>query len=270
MERVLTVEAMRKSDTATIASGIPSIELMRRAAEGLFHAARWVSPVGILCGSGNNAGDGYALALYLHQTGIESHLYLAKEAWSEDGRYYFEQCLKKGIPWTLWQEGISLSDCGSVCDCLFGTGFHENARGTAADMIEESNRSGAYVVSCDINSGLNGDTGRGECVIQSDLTVAIGDFKPGHFIGEAERFIRKAVRVDIGIQPQEKPWLYLDGRETAIIKASLLEENKILSTEKETLPETIQEELKENAWTERNWEGAKLLITREQIYLTKE
>ena len=63
---VLSVRNMRESDAATIASGTPGAELMRRAGEGLLHAADWQGPVAIVCGTGNNAGDGYALALLLH------------------------------------------------------------------------------------------------------------------------------------------------------------------------------------------------------------
>ena len=58
---------------------------------------------------------------------------------------------------------------------------------------------GAFVVSADLNSGLNGDTGDGSLFVKSDLTVSIGEFKYGHFIGRADEAMKDKVNVDIGI-----------------------------------------------------------------------
>ena len=87
---VLSVALMRESDRAAIEGGIPSRELMRRAAEGIFHAASWKEPVAVVCGSGNNAGDGYALALLLKEAGIGCAVYRVSPRVSEDGAYYLE------------------------------------------------------------------------------------------------------------------------------------------------------------------------------------
>ena len=67
-------------------------------------------------------------------------------------------------------------------------------------MIEKINASGAYVVSADINSGLNGDTGLGSTYVRSDLTVSIGTFKYGHFRGLADEAMKEKVNCDIGIE----------------------------------------------------------------------
>ncbi|MBQ1284952.1 MAG: hypothetical protein IIY19_00735 [Lachnospiraceae bacterium] len=87
-------------------------------------------------------------------------------------------------------------------DCLLGTGFQGEPRGVIKDAIEAINCSGAYVVSADINSGLNGDTGLGTVYVKSDLTVSIGEFKTGHFKGLADRAMKQKVNVDIGIEIQ--------------------------------------------------------------------
>ena len=68
---VLSVENMRKSDVATIAAGTPGRELMMRAARGVLERVTWQGKIAILCGSGNNAGDGYALALLLDEAGYD-------------------------------------------------------------------------------------------------------------------------------------------------------------------------------------------------------
>ena len=66
--------------------------------------------------------------------------------------------------------------------------------------INTAGSSGTFVVSADINSGLNGDTGEGTLFVKSDLTVSIGEFKYGHFIGQADEAMKDKVNVDIGIQ----------------------------------------------------------------------
>ena len=71
---ILSVENMRVSDANTIANKIPAKELMMRAAKGIFDSVRWNGPVAIICGSGNNAGDGYALATLLYDSGIDCRL----------------------------------------------------------------------------------------------------------------------------------------------------------------------------------------------------
>ena len=70
MKKVLAVAAMRQADADTIAAGTPGTVLMARAAKGIFDAWPWQGPTAIVCGSGNNAGDGYALALLLAEAGI--------------------------------------------------------------------------------------------------------------------------------------------------------------------------------------------------------
>ena len=63
--QVVSVENMRKSDARTIAEHTPSAELMYRAAQGIFNSAKFVGKVAIVCGKGNNGGDGYALVFYV-------------------------------------------------------------------------------------------------------------------------------------------------------------------------------------------------------------
>ena len=201
-QTVLTVEDMRRSDAACIEAGTPGRELMARAGRGIFEAFPWQGPTAILCGAGNNAGDGYVLASLLHASGIPCRLFLLKERFSPDGEYYFRRCRALGIPWSLWREGASLEGFREAVDCLFGTGFRDAADGLAADMIRAMNESGARVIAADINSGLNGTSGLagGPCV-RSDLTVSIGCPQPGHYLGQAKDHIGRLVNADIGIPP---------------------------------------------------------------------
>ncbi len=201
MIRVLDVKSMRESDAATIAAGTPGRELMGRAGEGIFRAAAWKPPVAVVCGKGNNAGDGYVLALLLRETGIPCELLLESERFTPDGAYWHDRCRERNIPERLWRDTVSLRGCGSVADCIFGTGFRGNATGEAARMIDLINESGAYVVSADINSGLNGDSGMAEKAVRSDLTVSVGFYQPGHFLNRAMDLMARRENVEIGIAP---------------------------------------------------------------------
>lgn len=209
----VSVAMMRASDAYTIAHFVPGRELMRRAAQGIFDAADaaladtggWQGKrVAILAGSGNNGGDGYALAGILAGQGIRARIFCVSEKFSEDGRYYYEQALAKGVP-----AGPFLPDAGAeslagydlIVDCILGTGFTGTPRGAAAEAIRAINASGAFVVSADINSGMNGDTGEAVLAVRSDLTVSIGFYKTGLFLGRAPELIGELVNADIGIIP---------------------------------------------------------------------
>ena len=209
MKEILSVENMRKSDAHTIESGVPGIELMRRAGKGVFDSvSEWKAPVAIVCGTGNNAGDGYVLAELLNEAGINCVIFLMTDKFSADGKYYYDKCIEKNIEIKTW-EGEDFSNFGTIVDCIFGTGFKGETKGKAKELIEKINNSKAFVVSVDINSGINGDTGlpggSGDYVI-SDLTVSIGSFKPGHFLNMAKDIMKKKTNIDIGIKPVNKTY----------------------------------------------------------------
>ena len=196
----VSVETMRNSDAYTIANFVPSKELMFRAAQGVFHAVDWQGKtVAIVCGAGNNGGDGYALAGILMDSGVMSTIYTVSDKFSEDGAHYRDIAVQKGVKVRAFEENTDLKNYDIVVDCIFGTGFHGMPRGMAAEAIRAMNGSGAYVVSVDINSGMNGDTGEAELAVKSDLTVSIGFYKKGHFLGQAPMLIGDLVNVDIGI-----------------------------------------------------------------------
>jgi len=202
---------MRESDFAAIADGTPAVELMYRAGMGILESYDWCGKTAILCGSGNNGGDGYVLALLLADRGIPCRIFLAEERFSEDGRYYFDQCAEKQIPVTIWQSGMTFDGYDEIADCLFGTGFHGTPEGKAADMIRAANRSNAVRISVDIPSGLNGDNGMAAAdtdgtllCIHADVTVSIGNPKYGHYLGNGKDVTGRLVNRDIGIPLKRK------------------------------------------------------------------
>ncbi|MGM9636859.1 MAG: NAD(P)H-hydrate dehydratase [Eubacteriales bacterium] len=200
---MISNKTMRRSDAAMIASGVHGKELMLRAGSAIFsHCQDMAHPVAILCGKGNNAGDGYVLAMLMKQAGENPTLILAEDAFSDDGRYYFDLAKEVGVSHLIWDSSVDLSDYRTLVDCLFGTGFRGVPSGVYADIIRkinETGQSGAEVLSVDIPSGLSGDSGMGELCVHADKTFSIGTPKTGHFLGMAKDFVGELVNLDIGI-----------------------------------------------------------------------
>ena len=195
----ISVENMRRSDAYTIANFVSSLELMHRAALGVFLAVPDWDHTAIVVGSGNNGGDGYALACILQDHGYDCTVFRVSEKMSEDSAFYFQKAADRGVPVHPFEPGC-LAGFSVVVDCLLGTGFQGTVRGNYRTAIEEINRSGAITVSVDINSGMNGDTGEGELIVCSDLTVTVGFVKTGLVTPSAGRFMKKLVCADIGIR----------------------------------------------------------------------
>lgn len=203
----VSVEQMREADRFTIEKGTPSKELMRRAAQGVFDAyPGWADMKTLVaCGSGNNGGDGYALASIMKDHDLDVTVLRVSEKFSEDGEYYYKQCLEKGVPvLTFESDNVNFEEYQIIVDCLLGTGFQGTPHGAVAEVIGEINyareKVESYVISVDINSGLNGDTGETELAVVSDLTVSIGCYKNGLFQGKAPDYIGGLMNVDIGIE----------------------------------------------------------------------
>ena len=194
----ISVDNMRQSDALTIVKYVPSLELMRQAAEGVFRAAKWHGKVAIVVGSGNNGGDGFALACILHREHIDCAVFTVSQRLSSDSAYYATQAKELGVP-ILPFTPCCLNSFDMVVDCLLGTGFQGGLRENYRTAIEAINTSGAEVISVDINSGMNGDTGEGELIVRSDLTVTIGFVKHGLVTPNTGHYIKRLICADIGI-----------------------------------------------------------------------
>lgn len=235
MRRLLSVQNMRNSDAKTIEEGTAGGVLMYRAAVGIKLAMQQFelydnAKVLILCGGGNNAGDGYALASLLNKENIDVALLLASDKFSEDGKFYYDICKENNIV-TFNIGEIDIKKLAKKCyedeesllivDCLLGTGFKGKVREPLASLIENVNdirttyRDNIAVVSVDINSGLNGDSGLCEQSIVSDFTISIGDLKPGLFLNKAKDYVGEIINVDIGIKPIEKSYYLMDEGDVA-------------------------------------------------------
>lgn len=207
VDKAVTTEVMRKSDAWTIENLVDSRELMSRAGASIVEATEKAGllngPVAIVCGKGNNAGDGFVVASILKDMGYELDVFLLyPDCFSSDGKYFFEQCVDKQVGFFFFDEGMNFEGYNTIVDCIFGTGFHgapEDVALAAINNINKAKENGAKVICADINSGINGDTGEGVAFVKSDLTVSIGSYKVGHFKGDSLNAIGAITNSDIGI-----------------------------------------------------------------------
>jgi len=200
MEKIVSSRVMRESDEYTCANVTDSVTLMYCAGKGIYESVENWGKTAIVCGAGNNAGDGFVVAKLLSEHGGDATIFLLSDKFSESGRYYFDMCRTMGVKTEKCTKETDFSGFDTVLDCIFGTGFHGEARGLAAEIIDKINESGAYIVSADINSGLSADSGMSAKCVRSDLTVSVGSYKYGHFLGMAKDVMRAKKNIDIGIE----------------------------------------------------------------------
>lgn len=212
MDKIVSNEVMRQADKQTIEQGTSSLTLIERAANALFSSFPWQGRIGIVCGKGNNGGDGIALSILLKENDFDVSIILIDENISSDSRYYFQKAKEKGIPIFYFSLDMPF-DYDIIVDAIFGTGFKGKVEGKYLQAIEKINASLGTTISIDINSGLNGDNGMGDSIVNSDITIAIGSFKYGHFLNKAKDNIKKLICKDIGINIQGKSSLLIDEEE---------------------------------------------------------
>lgn len=211
MENVITVKNMRESDAFTINTSVSGKELMLRAASGVYKSVKWRGNIAVVCGNGNNGGDGYALAEILFDNGYTVSVLRLSEKLSEDGAYYYNRCKSKGIRESFCDEYTDFSSYDIIVDCILGTGFSGVLRDNMRSLIENINRSDAYKVCVDINSGLSGSNGTANPIaVKSDLTVSIGYFKTGMFLNDSDLYIGSLKNIDIGIKLLRKQFYLID------------------------------------------------------------
>lgn len=211
MVDVISVENMRLSDAAAINGGIPSLELMHRAAQGIYDLSCPAGKTAIVVGSGNNGGDGFALACIMAREGNIPDVITVTDHYSQDSTYYMEKAVDLSVRIIDFKAGEDIFMAyDTIIDCLLGTGFKGEARGIYKDAIEEINDAGSRmlnghkrkIICADINSGLNGDTGEGTYAVNSDLTVSIGSHKRGVILAylSGNGIISEVASCDIGIR----------------------------------------------------------------------
>ncbi|WP_095010953.1 NAD(P)H-hydrate dehydratase [Tsuneonella mangrovi] len=198
-DQVLTAAQMRAGEEVLVAQGISVDELMQRAGQG---AADWVwrvamgGAVTVLCGPGNNGGDGYMIAETLRARGLEVKVVAPIEPKTDAARNAR----------AAWQgevvEGADSVHGAVFVDCLFGSGLTRPLSSEHAKLIAQLASNHRHFVAVDLPSGVATDDGTllGE-VVHCDLTLALGAWKPAHFLMPALERLGGVRLVDIGVEP---------------------------------------------------------------------
>jgi len=209
---------MREIDRRAIEEyGISAETLMENAGEAVARSSMellerlavkkpWSAAV--CCGGGNNGGDGLVAARLFKKDGMDVKIIFLKPAESLKGAALANFVkIKEMVPYESCPSREKfkndLANSSLVIDSLLGTGFKGNVEGTMLEAIEIINRTGKPVVSVDIPSGMDGDTGksRGTCV-RAHLTVTLGAMKKGFIFDNAKKFTGQVIVADIGF-PKE-------------------------------------------------------------------
>jgi len=201
---ILTAEKMRAAEQRAIDGGATVEELMEQAGAALAEAAyRFAGPTPslVLCGPGNNGGDGYVAARHLAARGIPVRITALAEPKSEAAKSARGE-------WSGEVETLSESTEASplVIDCLFGTGLKHGLEQAVSEQLARLCNRAIVKVAGDVPSGVESDSGvQLSEVPHFDLTVAFGALKPAHLLHPAMHKCGRVVLADIGIEA-ESDW----------------------------------------------------------------
>ena len=209
--RLVTGQQMARIDAETIQTGTPGHVLMARAGAG----AAWVirdalggfagRRIVVLCGKGNNGGDGFVVARLARRYGadVRCYLFASNDQVLGDARTHLEGAERDGvvvtavgtIPRNLTE---SLNSADAIVDALLGTGLSGSPRGLIAEAIECLRQTDATIFAIDTPSGMDADTGAGQVVPVGD-TITFGQPKFGHFLYPGRSACGRLHLVDIGL-----------------------------------------------------------------------
>ncbi len=219
MSELLTTEEMGRADKAAVARGVASLTLMETAGAAVAGAARDLAgeagPIVVVCGPGNNGGDGFVAARLLKAGGYEVRVALLGD-----------RAALKGDAADMarrWDGPVDKASADAVAgailiiDALFGAGLSRPLDGEAAALVAAINASGVPVLAVDVPSGLNGTTGEAlGPVVHATQTITFFRKKPGHLLMPGRMLCGEVSVADIGIpgevlvsdlspHPQPKP-----------------------------------------------------------------
>lgn len=204
--KLFRADQVRENERAAAEkSRVDMFTLMERAGKAVFKQCQLLLPNTdaflVLVGQGNNAGDGYIAALQAKQAGKQVHLCAIEphRILEADAGRAQKAWLDAGGKIESFQPEL-LSKCGLVIDALLGTGINSYIRNEFADVIDAVNASACPVVSIDVPSGLDANTGQslGRC-IEADVTVTFVGIKPGLTTGAGKQSCGTLVFEDLGI-----------------------------------------------------------------------
>ncbi|MGZ5948232.1 MAG: NAD(P)H-hydrate epimerase, partial [Caulobacteraceae bacterium] len=198
---ILTVKEMAAADRAAVEARTPAFELMQRAGAAVADAIcdRFTPrPTAVLCGPGDNGGDGYVTARLLAERGWPVWVERLAPPKSDSGT-------RAAALWTgeTVELGRAPRPAALTVDALFGAGLDRPLEGEAAALARASETRADQVVAIDVPSGLAGDTGQpiGKAAFWAGLTVTFHAKKPGHVLEPGQSRCGEVVVADIGLAP---------------------------------------------------------------------
>jgi len=196
--KITTAQEMRAIDRATTERfGVPSLTLMENAgsavAQFILEHYRQANRIAVICGKGNNGGDGFVIARKLHRAGrvVEALLLAAPSELRGDALAMYQRLpvtptLLRGAEELQAESSRSLANADLLVDALLGTGFRPPVEGFYADAIAAMNNSGKPMVAVDIPSGADSDSfspQAGEQIAHADAVVTFTAPRPAHVLG---------------------------------------------------------------------------------------
>jgi len=205
----LTREQAREMDRIAMEElHIPGIVLMENAARGIAQIALRrlggrLGPVAVVCGPGNNGGDGLAAARHLANAGkdVRIHLVVPAEAYREgsDPAIHLEIARAMGL---ALRDDLELSGAELILDGIFGTGLTRAVRPPFGSAIEAINGAHSPVLAIDLPSGLDANTGAIlGAAVRADVTATMGARKVGFALREGPGLVGRVEVVDLGLPP---------------------------------------------------------------------
>jgi ADP-dependent NAD(P)H-hydrate dehydratase / NAD(P)H-hydrate epimerase len=211
---------IREADNIAVNQvGFPGVILMENAAIEIFNNIKNSYPgfspsvkIGVICGKGNNGGDGFAVARHFLNNGNEVvllHLNNIEEL-TDDANANFTILTQYKIlsPVKLKLKKLNsakdvrlLADCGIVIDAILGSGSAGVLNPLFTKIVDELNLLSGFKVAIDIPTGLGANTGYGETVFNADVTVTLGELKRGLFFADGYKYCGKIIKGNIGIPP---------------------------------------------------------------------
>jgi NAD(P)H-hydrate epimerase len=197
---LLSVAQMTEADRLTIAAGTPGLLLMQNAGDAVVReiVARWSPrPVTVLCGPGNNGGDGFVVANGLARIGWQARVALLgqRENLKGDAREH-------AMRWSGRIEAVTpaaIEGAALVVDALFGAGLSRALEPALAATLADVTRRGLPLIAIDVPSGVMGDSGEAFGAAAASCTVTFARKKPGHVLLPGRDLCGDVVLADIGI-----------------------------------------------------------------------
>lgn len=219
--RIMTCDQLRRFDRFAIEQlGIPSLVLMENAGRGCAERIAAMQPrrVWILCGRGNNGGDGLVIARHLQIANVPCLILLLDEVerLSPDAATNFQIAMRLEIAWVVLRNATEFNDHTAdpsdvIVDALLGTGSQGSPRGLYAAAIQWANRQICRRVAIDLPSGLDADSGAiaGEC-FQADETLTMVAWKPAFAKLVGMPPVGNITILHIGVSPDARSFVQIE------------------------------------------------------------